>query len=72
MSSKSIFSLAMGAAFIGLAGCGGADQEFERTEQEIITQPATETVEMQIPTEDTLMVERTIETEVHVDTTAID
>jgi hypothetical protein len=72
MSGKSLFSFALGVGFLGLTACGGADETYEQTEREIFTQPGTETVEMQIPTEDTMMVERTIQTEVTVDTTRVD
>ncbi|MEX2582401.1 MAG: hypothetical protein WD766_03965 [Gemmatimonadota bacterium] len=63
-----IFSVAAAFAFAGLVGCGsGADQEFETTDQEIITEPGTEQVEIEIPTEDTMLVEREVETEIDVD-----
>lgn len=56
------------AAFAGLAACGGADAERTETTQEVLTEPGLETVEVQVPTEDTLLVERTLEQELHVDT----
>jgi hypothetical protein len=72
MSIKRISSLTAALAFFGMVGCGGADREFEQTEQEIFTQPATETVEVEVMTEDTFLVERTVETRVDVDTTRVD
>lgn len=72
MPTKRILSLASVFAFVGLVGCGGADESFEQTEQEIFTQPGMETVEVDVMTEDTFMVERTIETEITVDTTRVD
>jgi hypothetical protein len=68
MASNKLTALVATFAFAGLAACGGADQTTERTEREILTQPTTETVEVDVLTEDTLMVERTIQTEVHTDT----
>jgi hypothetical protein len=72
MNTKRIFPIAATAAFLGLAACNGADRELERTDREIFTEPATERMEIEVPTEDTLMVERRYETEVHVDTFDID
>jgi hypothetical protein len=69
MSAKRLLSIFSVFAVVGLVGCGD-DTTVERTEQEIFTQPTTETVEMPVMTEDTFMVERT--TEVHVDTTRVD
>jgi hypothetical protein len=69
MTIKRILSAFATFAFVGLVGCGD-DRSVERTEQEIFTQPTTETVEMPVMTEDTFMVERT--TEVRVDTTQVD
>jgi hypothetical protein len=72
MSTKRIFSLTTGLLVAGMIGCDGADQRFEQTEQEIITEPALETMEVEVLTEDTLLVEETIETRINVDTTRID
>jgi len=69
MTMRTIFSAFATFAFVGLVGCGD-DRTVERTEQEIFTQPTTETVEVPVMSEDTFMVERT--TEVHVDTTQLD
>ena len=56
------------AAGLGLAACSGADEaDTSTTETEIITEPGTETVEIEVPTTDSLMVERTVETDVDVD-----
>lgn len=72
MFSHRFFSIAAMAAFIGIVGCDTADREFEQTETDIFTEPATEEVEVEIMTEDTFMVERTVETEVDIDTTQIE
>ncbi len=72
MIKNRIFTVAAAFAFAGLVGCdSGADQEFEATDQEIFTQPGTETIEVEVPTEDSLLVERNVETTVDVDTTEI-
>lgn len=75
MTTNRFFSLAAGLAIATLVGCGGgADETMETTDTEIITQPGTEQVEVTVPTTDSLMVERTVETnvDVDVDTTEID
>ncbi len=75
MIGKRILAIAAVLSIATLTGCGdGSDQTIETTESEIITQPGTETVEVEIPTTDSLLVERTVETEidVDVDTTVID
>jgi ferredoxin len=66
-------SFAAALACAGLIACDtGADEEFETTDQEIMTQPGTETMEVEVPVEDTLLIEREVETEIDVDTTRID
>lgn len=68
MTTNRIFSLAAGLAIATMVGCGGgADESFETTDTEIITEPGTEQVEVTVPTTDTMMVERTVETDVDVD-----
>lgn len=68
MTTNRIFSLAAGLAIATMVGCGGGgDESFETTDTEIITEPGTEQVEVTVPTTDTLMVERTVETDVDVD-----
>jgi hypothetical protein len=60
-------------ALVGLAACGGDDtQTTVESDTTLYTEPTTETVEVERMGEDTLMVERTVETEVDVDTTRID
>lgn len=71
MARNRIFPVAAALAFVGLVGCDGADRGFEQTETEVFTEPATETVEVPVVTEDTFMVERTVETDVSIDTTQI-
>jgi hypothetical protein len=70
MESTRILKLASALLFVGLIGCDTDDTQVIDTEQEIFTEPATETVEIERMTEDTFMVERT--TEVTVDTTRIE
>lgn len=73
MRLKRLTPLAAAFAFAGLAACGGgADEGFETTEQEIVTEPGTETMEVQVPTEDTLLIERETQVDVDVDTTQIE
>lgn len=73
MITNKTLSFAAALAVAGLIACDtGADQEFETTDQEIMTQPGTETMEVEVPTEDTLLIEREVQTEVDVDTTEID
>ena len=67
MTTNRIFSLAAGLAIATLVGCGGGDEGMETTDTEIITEPGTEQVEVTVPTTDTMMVERTVETDVDVD-----
>lgn len=64
------FAAALGLA--GLAACGGDDADFETTDQEIVTQPGTETMEVEVPVQDTLLIERETDVDVDVDTTEID
>lgn len=60
-------------ALVGLAACDTGDQQTQvEADTTMMTQPGTEEVEVQVPTEDTLMVERRVETEVDVDTTRIE
>lgn len=73
MTMNKTLSFAAALAVAGLVACDtGADREFETTDQEIMTQPGTETMEVEVPTEDTLLIEREVETEVYVDTTEIE
>ena len=73
MTMNRIFSVAAALSFATLVGCGdGSDQDFETVDQEIITQPGTETVEIEVPTEDTMLIEREVDVDVNVDTTEID
>ena len=73
MSMSRTLSFAAALAAAGLVACDtGADAEYETTDQEILTEPGTETMEVEVPVEDTLLIEREIETEVDVDTTEIE
>jgi hypothetical protein len=72
MYGKQLLTLFTGLAVFGLAACDRDDRTFEQTEREIFTEPTTETIEVDVLTEDTLMVERTTETRVDVDTVRID
>jgi len=61
------------AVSFALAGCGdGADDDMRTTDQEIITQPGTERVEIEVPTVDTMLIEREVDVDVDVDTTRIE
>ena len=62
------FAAALGVA--SLVACDTGGDEFQTTDQEIMTQPGTETMEVEVPVQDTLLIER--ETTVDVDTTEID
>jgi hypothetical protein len=60
-------------ALVGLAACNGDDTQTRvDTDTTLFTQPTTETREVVVPTEDTMMVERRVETDVTVDTTRVD
>ena len=73
ISRKKAFPLATAFLVAGLVACGGeADDTFETTDQEIITQPGTEEVQVEVPTTDSLLVERTTEIDVDVDTTQLE
>lgn len=72
MMKRRMFSVATAFAFAGLVGCGGSDQEFETTDTEVFTQPGTETMEFEVPVEDTMLIERNVETQINVDTTELD
>jgi hypothetical protein len=68
-----IFSVAAAVALAAMVGCDdGSDADVQTTDQEIITQPGTERVEIEVPTEDTMLIEREVEVDVDVDTTEID
>lgn len=65
------FAAALGIA--GLVACDtGDDADFETTDQEIITEPGTETMEVEVPVQDTLLIETETDVDVDVDTTEID
>jgi hypothetical protein len=72
MAMNRIFSVAAAVAFAGLVGCDSGESEFQETDQEIITQPGTETIEIEVPTQDTMLIEREVETDIDVDTTIIE
>jgi hypothetical protein len=60
-------------AIVGLAACGDSDTHTAvDADTTLMTQPTTETMEVQVPAEDTFMVERRTETDVTVDTTRVD
>jgi len=60
-------------ALVGLAACNGDDTQTRvDADTTMYTQPTTETREVVVPAEDTMMVERRVETEVTVDTTRVD
>jgi hypothetical protein len=67
MAMNRIFSVAAAIAFAGLVGCDSGESDFQTTDQEIITEPGTETVEVQVPTTDTMLIEREVETDIDVD-----
>lgn len=52
----------------GFAACGGAEEEPTLETQEVITQPGTETVEVQVPTVDTSVVRTEVDIDTDVDT----
>lgn len=74
MTMNRVFSVAAAIALATFVGCdaGGEEDVIDTTETEIITEPATEQVEVTVPTTDTLMVERTTDVDVEVDTTRIE
>jgi hypothetical protein len=60
-------------AIVGLAACGDGDTYTAvDADTSLVTQPTTETMEVQVPAEDTFMVERRTETDVTVDTTRVE
>ncbi|CAN5853064.1 hypothetical protein BH23GEM6_BH23GEM6_23610 [soil metagenome] len=60
-------------ALVGLAACSGDDTHTRvETDTTMFTQPTTETREVVVQTEDTMMIERRVETDVTVDTTRVD
>jgi hypothetical protein len=60
-------------ALVGLVACNGDDRQTTvDADTTLVTQPTTETVEVERMTEDTLMVERRVETDVTVDTTRVE
>jgi hypothetical protein len=60
-------------ALVGLVACNGDDRQTHvDADTTLVTQPTTERVEMVVPAEDTMMVERRVETDVTVDTTRVD
>lgn len=73
MTTNKTLSFAAALAVAGLVACDtGSDADFETTDQEIMTQPGTETMEVEVPVQDTLLIEREVETDIDVDTTEID
>ena len=64
------FAAALGMA--SLVACDTGENEFETTDQEIMTQPGTETMEVEVPVQDTLLSERETTVDVDVDTTEIE
>lgn len=73
MSMSRTLSFAAALAAVGLVACDtGSDAEFEATDQEIMTQPGTETMEVEVPVQDTLLIEREVQTDIDVDTTEIE
>jgi hypothetical protein len=60
-------------ALVALVGCNGDDTQTRvDADTTLITEPTMETREVRVPGEDTLMVERRVETDVTVDTTRIE
>ncbi|CAN5633778.1 hypothetical protein BH23GEM8_BH23GEM8_04280 [soil metagenome] len=60
-------------AIVGLVACGGSETETTvSSDTSLVTQPTTETMEVEVAGQDTFMVERRTETEVTVDTTRVD
>jgi ABC-type glycerol-3-phosphate transport system substrate-binding protein len=70
MITKSLAALSTLAVLAASAACGGGDEPGDETSttREVITQPGTKEVEVTVPTVDTAVVERTVETNVEVDT----
>lgn len=72
MNTNPVAIVAGLALLAGAAACGGGDEaESSTTTREVITQPGTEQVEVTVPTVDTAVVRRTVETEVDVDVDTI-
>jgi hypothetical protein len=67
MKTNRLTAVAAAFALMGAAACGGADQEYVETDTEIVTERGTEIREIEVPTEDTLLVEREVRTQVDVD-----
>lgn len=75
MLRNRLVHLVAGVAIVGLVGCGADDTDTTvQADTTLVTQPGTETMEVQVPTEDTLLVEERVETEIDrsVDTTRIE
>lgn len=71
LNYRSLRGLAVVALMGAAAACGTDDTtETEAVSREVITEPTTTEVEVQVPTEDTALVERRVEVErdVSVDT----
>lgn len=73
MQRNRLFQIFAFVAVAALVGCERGDTDTTvDADTSFVTQPDTERVEVMVPTEDTLMVERRQETTVTVDTTRVE
>lgn len=71
MRKNRFAALLAALSFFGVAACGGGE-EADITTEEIVTEPAVETVEVPVMTQDTSVVQTEIDIDTDVDTVDLD